>query len=195
MRIVSSRNRRPEKAVGVIDALFRDLIPISIDPPLRWNPIADHLSRNTFNKSGISIRLKIPRFDAQSVYLSQYLHTLPETHRISVFVGANCVMARRRSDCGPHCRQESQCHWQRLPTRCECKKPCFVRPAAPPLGLCRCFGMELGLTLINPQTCNICESFQGFDWSEIDSVRLARTSVHFNFQPVHLFIPFFIDAQ
>jgi rRNA small subunit pseudouridine methyltransferase Nep1 len=55
------------------------------------NPVADHLPVNT-------IKLTLSG-DAQTVRLSKYLPSLPETHSIAVFVGA---MARGRDDFADH---------------------------------------------------------------------------------------------
>jgi len=55
------------------------------------NPVADHLPVNT-------IKLTLSG-DAQTVRLSKYLPTLPETHSIAVFIGA---MARGRDDFADH---------------------------------------------------------------------------------------------
>ncbi|KAH9041822.1 Nep1-domain-containing protein [Lactarius hengduanensis] len=55
------------------------------------NPITDHLPVNTY-------KLTLSG-DSQTVRLSRYLPTLPETHHIAVFVGA---MARGRDDFADH---------------------------------------------------------------------------------------------
>jgi rRNA small subunit pseudouridine methyltransferase Nep1 len=55
------------------------------------NPVTDHLPVNT-------IKLTLSG-DAQTVRLSKYLPTLPETHSVAVFVGA---MARGRDDFADH---------------------------------------------------------------------------------------------
>jgi len=55
------------------------------------NPVTDHLPVNT-------IKLTLSG-DAQTVKLSKYLQTLPETHSIAIFVGA---MARGRDDFADH---------------------------------------------------------------------------------------------
>ncbi|KAF8451100.1 Alpha/beta knot methyltransferase [Boletus edulis BED1] len=55
------------------------------------NPVSDHLPVNT-------IKLTLSG-DAPTVRLSKYLHTLPETHSVAVFVGA---MARGRDDFADH---------------------------------------------------------------------------------------------
>ncbi|KAH9963310.1 Nep1-domain-containing protein [Russula dissimulans] len=82
----------PEKLLKVIKArLYLPASPDLIDPAIDQNPITDHLPVNT-HKITLS-------GDAQTLRLSRYLPTLPETHHIAVFVGA---MARGRDDFADH---------------------------------------------------------------------------------------------
>ncbi|KAI0250567.1 Alpha/beta knot methyltransferase [Lactifluus subvellereus] len=78
---------------GLMVQLLHKLSIRGVNGPekLLKNPITDHLPVNTYKitLSG----------DSQTVRLSRYLTTLPETHHIAVFVGA---MARGRDDFADH---------------------------------------------------------------------------------------------